>query len=197
MSSKKKIKIEELIAAYAGGYFPMAHPESNNAIYWHQPEMRGIIPLDKYHIPGNLRREYVRYPYLLTINRDFEGVIKGCAERESTWISKEIISAYTQLHELGMAVSFEAWKHGELVGGLYGVVLGKAYFGESMFHRATNASKHCLVFLIQTLVEREFKLLDTQYLNPHLEQFGAIEVPHSQYMALLEEALLHSNISYS
>lgn len=189
MTVKHKIEIEDLISAYASGYFPMAHPEEGNAIYWHRPEMRGIIPLDSYHIPRNLRKEYDRGVYELTINADFEGVIRGCADRDSTWISDEIVELYTLLHTKGLAVSFEAWHEGELAGGLYGVVMGKAYFGESMFFRKQNASKLCLVHLIRTLIEHEFQLLDTQYLNPHLKQFGAVEIPDEMYMELLATAL--------
>lgn len=179
----------ELLYAYAQGYFPMAIPEEENEIYWFKPEDRGIIPLDKFHVPKNLKRLYKQGKFELRINADFEGTIRACADRSDTWISEEIISSYCKLNELGYALSFETWLNGELVGGLYGVALGRAFFGESMFHKVTDASKIALVFLIEFLTDRDFILLDTQYLNDHLKQFGGIAIPDEEYEKLLETAL--------
>ena len=183
------IDANQLLYAYSQGLFPMAIPEEDDAIAWFQPDMRGIIPLDNYHIPKNLKRLYRKKPFDLRINSNFEGVIRACAERDSTWISEELILSYLQLHQLGHAHSFECWKDNELVGGLYGVALHEAFFGESMFHHVTDASKIALVFLIEFLNEHHFKLLDTQYINDHLLQFGAIEIPQNEYEVLLQNAL--------
>lgn len=170
----------------------MADPEEDNRIYWHTPESRGIIPLDhRFHVPKNLKRLYKSNKFDLYINRNFEQVIQKCAELRSddTWISPEIIDAYTELHREGFAHSFEAYYNGKLVGGLYGVSIRKAFFGESMFHEMTDASKVCMVFLVEFLREQKFQLLDTQYLNPHIAQFGAYEIPHEEYLQLLEDAI--------
>ena len=187
--SSQAITYQDLISAYANGYFPMAHPEDDNAIFWHRPDMRGVIPLDNYKIPKNLKRLYKKKPFDLKISNDFEAVIRACSERNSTWISEEIIELYCTLNEQGFAQSFETWDGEELVGGLYGVVLGKAFFGESMFFRKSEASKIALVFLIETLNHNDFILLDTQYLNDHLLQFGAIEIPDEEYMTQLQLAV--------
>jgi leucyl/phenylalanyl-tRNA--protein transferase len=181
-----------LLQAYVSGSFPMADPDEDNRIYWHTPEMRGIIPLDeRFKVSKNLRRLYKSNKFDLYINRNFETVIQTCAELRSddTWISPEIMDAYTELHREGFAHSFEAYYNGELVGGLYGVSIRKAFFGESMFHKMTDASKICLVFLVEFLREQKFQLLDTQYLNSHIAQFGAYEIPHEEYLQLLEDAI--------
>ncbi|MDC0105663.1 leucyl/phenylalanyl-tRNA--protein transferase [Bacteroidia bacterium] len=179
----------ELLYAYSQGYFPMAIPEDDNEIFWFKPEMRGIIPLDTFHISKNLRRLYNKQHFELRINGDFEGTMRACAEREDTWISEDIVQSYCKLHEMGYGFSFEAWREGKLVGGLYGVMIGKAYFGESMFHRENDASKIALIFLVQFLKDNGFKLLDTQYINDHLKQFGATEVPNADYENMLAGAL--------
>jgi leucyl/phenylalanyl-tRNA---protein transferase len=181
-----------LLQAYTSGSFPMADPEEDNQIYWHTPVMRGIIPLDeRFHVSKNLMRLYRKKTFSVYINRNFETVIRKCQELRSddTWISEEIVDAYLGLHEHGYAHSFEAYQNGELVGGLYGVSIGKAFFGESMFHTVTDASKICLVYLVEFLRDNDFQLLDTQYLNPHIEQFGAYEIPLKEYMRLLNKAL--------
>ena len=184
----------ELIYAYSQGYFPMADPDEDNQIYWYKPELRGIIPLDKFHIPKNLRNLWKRQPFELKINTAFVEVMEACSHRESTWISDEIIKVYAELHEKGYAHSFECWQDGRLVGGLYGVAIGRAFFGESMFHRVSNASKIALIFLVEYLKQNMFILLDTQYINNHLLQFGAIEITDEQYMGKLEKALSGSEM---
>lgn len=186
---------EILIQAYASGAFPMADPEEDNQIYWHTPQMRGIIPLDdRFKVSKNLKRLYKKDKFDLYINRNFDQVIDYCRSlrEDDTWISDEILDAYKQLHEGGFAHSFEVYEEGKLVGGLYGVSIGKAFFGESMFHLVTDASKIALVFLVEFLREHDFLLLDTQYLNPHIAQFGAYEITHQEYVKLLRRAIAAS-----
>ena len=181
-----------LIQAYLSGSFPMADPDDGNAIYWHTPLKRGIIPLDdRFKVSKNLRRLYKKNKFELVINRNFPEVIEQCSlnRADDTWISDEIKEAYIALHYEGFAHSFEAYLDGELVGGLYGVSIRKAFFGESMFHRVTDASKVCLLFLVEFLREHNFKLLDSQYLNDHIAQFGAYEITHEEFLKQLEEAL--------
>jgi leucyl/phenylalanyl-tRNA--protein transferase len=159
------LDLNELLHAYTRGYFPMSVPEEDNQVFWFKPEMRGIIPLDNYQIPRNLKRLYRKQPFEMKINSDFSQTIRSCANRSDTWISEEIIEAYEKLHDMGFAYSFEAWEEKVLVGGLYGLAIGNAFFGESMFHLKSNASKLALVFLFEFLKERDFSLLDTQYIN--------------------------------
>ena len=173
----------------------MADPDEDNQIYWHTPQMRGIIPLDdRFKVSKNLKRLYKQDKFDLYINRNFDQVINYCQSlrQEDTWISDEILEAYKQLHEGGFAHSFEVYEEGKLVGGLYGVSIGKAFFGESMFHLVTDASKIALVFLVEFLREHDFLLLDTQYLNPHIAQFGAYEITHQEYVKLLRRAIAAS-----
>ena len=179
----------ELLYAYTQGYFPMADPDANNEVYWYKPELRGIIPLEDFHTSKNMKRLYRNHPYQLKINTDFRATIKKCSQRETTWISPDIIDSYCALHKMGFAHSVECWDGDELVGGLYGVALRAAFFGESMFSIRPNTSKLCLVHLVNYLKEEHYKLLDTQYINNHLLQFGAIEVPDETYMKMLDEAL--------
>ena len=186
---------EILIQAYSSGAFPMADPEEDNQIYWHTPQMRGVIPLDdRFKVSKNLKRLYKKDKFDLYINRNFDQVIDYCRSlrEDETWISDEILDAYKQLHEGGFAHSFEVYEKGKLVGGLYGVSIGKAFFGESMFHLVTDASKIALVFLVEFLREHNFLLLDTQYLNPHIAQFGAYEITHQEYIKLLRRAIAAS-----
>ena len=173
----------------------MADPDEDNQIYWHTPQMRGIIPLDdRFKVSKNLKRLYKQDKFDLYINRNFDQVINYCQSlrQEDTWISDEILEAYKQLHEGGFAHSFEVYEEGKLIGGLYGVSIGKAFFGESMFHLVTDASKIALVFLVEFLREHDFLLLDTQYLNPHIAQFGAYEITHQEYVKLLRRAIAAS-----
>ncbi len=159
---------------------------------WFSPDPRGILPLESFHIPSRLARLLRRGVFEIRINAGFERVMRECAARldeEGTWISQEILESYVALHRLGMAHSVEAWHDGVLAGGLYGVHLGGAFFGESMFHRETDASKVALAALVDRLVGRGFTLLDVQWVTPHLEQFGAIEIPRSTYLKLLARAV--------
>ena len=186
------ISVELLVQAYLSGSFPMADPEEGDQIYWHTPETRGLIPLDDtFKVPKNLMRLYRKEKFELTINRAFPEVIEQCSllRQGDTWISEEIIAVYTEMHKLGLAHSFEVWLDGVLVGGLYGVAIGKAFFGESMFHTVSDASKIALVFLVEFLKEQNFQLLDCQYLNPHLLQFGAYEVTQEEFLSRLQEII--------
>ena len=158
-------------------------------IGWFSPDPRGIIPLDGFRIPHGMKKVIADPPFDIRIDTAFEQVIRGCADREETWINESIIETYVDLHLKGCAHSVEAWEGSELVGGLYGVSLGSAFFGESMFSRKSEASKLCLVHLVEHLRDRGFTLLDTQWTNPHLEKFGAIEIPKSRYSRMLAEAL--------
>src|SRR6266404_2666512 len=178
---------ELLLQGYRLGVFPMAMED--DSIEWFSPGPRAILPLEDFHVPHVLRRLLRRRALKTTIDKAFSEVIAACAEREDTWINSEIIESYTRLHELGNAHSVEAWKEGRLAGGLYGVAVGGAFFGESMFHCVTDASKIALVALVEHLRARKFVLLDTQWLTPHLQQFGGIQISRSQYLRLLRRAV--------
>jgi len=159
-------------------------------IGWFSPDPRGILPLDRFHVPSRLARVLRRGTFTLAVDRSFEAVIRACASRpDGSWINDDIVASYLTLHRLGLAHSVEAWHEGELAGGLYGVHLGGAFFGESMFHRVTDASKVALVSLVERLTRRGFALLDIQWVTPHLAQFGAVEVPQVEYQRLLRRAL--------
>ena len=181
---------ELLLRAYASGAFPMA-VNARGALRWFSPDPRGVIPLDeRFHIPHGLRRTLRRQPFEVVVNRDFRAVMEACATvHGETWISPQLLKAYVRLHEEGFAHSVECWQDGQLAGGLYGVHLGGAFFGESMFHRVTDASKVALVALVERLRARGFRLLDTQWTTPHLTQFGTMEIPRAQYLEQLEAAL--------
>lgn len=178
---------ELLEKAYREGMFPMA--DLDGTIRWFSPEPRTIIPLENFHVPRRLDRTIRQEKFDLSLNRDFEGVIRACADRPETWINEEIVQAYTALHTAGKAHSIEAYLNGNLVGGLYGVSLGGGFMGESMFSRSRDASKVCLIQLLRRLRERGFTLFDTQFMTPHLEGFGAVEIPRKEYMRRLREAL--------
>jgi leucyl/phenylalanyl-tRNA--protein transferase len=183
----------DLIAAYSAGVFPMAENADAKAIRWIEPRARGIIPLDGFHVPRSLRKTVRHAPFEIAVDQDFAAVMRACAApapgREETWINADILRAYEGLHRLGFAHSVECRIDGELVGGLYGVSLGAAFFGESMFSRATDASKVALVHLVARLRHGGYTLLDAQFLTAHLARFGAIEIPRRRYLALLAEAL--------
>src|SRR5437868_7571502 len=188
-----EITPEVLLKAYACGIFPMAESAEDPALYWIEPEKRGIIPLDRFHVPARLARTVRSNRFTVLIDRDFNGVLDGCAEpqpgRQRTWINARIRTLYRKLYERRHCHSVEVYHGDELVGGLYGVTLGRAFFGESMFHRARDASKVALVHLVARLKAGGFRLLDTQFVTDHLKTFGAIEVPRRQYHKLLEAAL--------
>ena len=181
---------ETLLSAYAQGAFPMA--DRDGTIRWFTADPRGVFPLDdRFHVPGTLRQVVRQRKFDVRVNHDFAGCMRACMENreDGTWINPALIAAYERLHQLGFAHSVECWLDGQLVGGLYGVSLGAAFFGESMFHRAANASKVALVHLVDRLRERNFELLDTQASTPHLRQFGCMEIPATTYLRLLRKAL--------
>ena len=184
---------DDLLRAYRRGLFPMAEARATDRIFWLDPEWRGVLPLDGFHLPRRLARTLRTAPFHVTADRDFAGVIAGCAEpapgREDTWINPRIEALFTALHHAGHAHSVEVWQRGALVGGLYGVRLGGAFFGESMFSRATDASKVALVHLVARLRLGGFRLLDTQFITAHLARFGAVEIPRAEYRRRLAEAL--------
>src|SRR5712691_4957034 len=192
-SASSEITPEVLLRAYACGIFPMAESADDPTLFWVEPEMRGVIPLDGLRISSRLARTVRADAFTVTVNTVFKAVISGCAApqpgRDDTWINKRIRDLYTGLHQIGHSHSVEVWENDDLVGGLYGVSLGRAFFGESMFHRARDASKVALVHLVARLRAGGFKLLDTQYVTDHLKTFGAFEVPRRQYHKLLEGAL--------
>jgi leucyl/phenylalanyl-tRNA---protein transferase len=184
------ISADLLLSAYSSGWFPMAVEPGQ--IRWYSPDPRGIIPLDTFHAPKRLGRIIRRQRFEVRVDSDFAAVIRACADRkdeEGSWIDAEILESYCALHAGGIAHSVETWKDGVLVGGLYGVALGGAFFGESMFHRATDASKVALVALVERLRARGYRLLDTQWVTEHLTQFGAVEVSRRRYLRMLQEAL--------
>ena len=188
-----EITPEVLLKAYACGIFPMAESAEDPALYWIEPEKRGIIPLDTFHVPSRLARTVRSGRYSIAVNRDFEGVLDGCAEpapgRARTWINTRIRMLYCKLYDIGHCHSVEAYENGELAGGLYGVCLGRAFFGESMFHRVRDASKVALVHLVARLIAGGFELLDTQYVTEHLRSFGAAEISRRRYRTLLDKAI--------
>lgn len=197
MSSGKDTRIEVtadiLLRAYACGIFPMAESSTDESMFWVEPDMRGIIPLENFHIPRSLKKTLRKTSFTISIDTDFKAVITECAKetttRDNTWINDQIKELYCELHELNHAHSFEVWDNDQLVGGLYGVRLGRAFFGESMFSRKTDASKIALVHLVYQMKKQGFILLDTQFTTEHLEKFGAIEIPKHEYQLLLEDAL--------
>ena len=179
---------ELLLNAYCAGYFPMADGRSGE-IGWYSPDPRGIIDLDTFHAPRRLMRTVRSGRIDVRFDTAFEDVIRACAGRDETWLSEELIATYLELWELGFAHSTESWSNGELVGGLYGIAIGGAFFGESMFSRQTDTSKIALVALVDRLRERGFTLLDTQFITEHLATFGASEIPRVEYLRRLSTAL--------
>lgn len=191
---------EMLLRAYSIGMFPMAESADDPEIFWVEPEMRGILPLDAFHISKSLAKTVRRAPFDIRFDHDFDAVMEACGEptpdRPTTWINETILGLYKALHRLGHAHSVEAWDGSDLVGGLYGVSLGSAFFGESMFSRRTDASKICLVHLVERLRGRGFTLLDTQFTTEHLKTFGAIDVPKNDYAKLLAKAMQSPNVDF-
>jgi len=184
---------EIVLKAYAAGIFPMAESADDDTIYWIDPDDRGIIPLDKFHVPRRLRRTVRAQRFEVRVDTAFDAVLDACAqsapERPTTWINHRIRTLYGRLHARGHCHSVECWREGGLVGGLYGVSLGSAFFGESMFSRETDASKVALVHLVARLVAGGYTLLDTQFVTEHLTRFGAVEIPRDEYRSLLAKAL--------
>lgn len=184
---------ELLVSAYSSGWFPMAVDEGE--IRWYSPDPRGVIPLDAFHVPARLARVIRSGRFRIEIDRDFPAVIRACASADrgnddpGTWIDDEILASYEAMHKSGLAHSVEAWEGDQLAGGLYGIALGGAFFGESMFHRVTDASKVALAALVQRMRARGFTLLDVQWVTRHLERFGAIEIARHEYLQMLQQAL--------
>src|SRR3954465_3592794 len=189
---------EILLQAYAAGIFPRAESADDPELFWVDPKRRGVLPLDGLHLPRRLRRVLRRGVFSVRVDTAFEAVMRGCAEasetRPTTWINEEIVRLYKALFADGAAHSVECWHEGELVGGLYGVSLGAAFFGESMFSRVSDASKVALVHLVARLRFGGYRLLDTQFLTPHLAQFGAIEISRAHYHRLLGDALRYRGV---
>ncbi|OWV75459.1 leucyl/phenylalanyl-tRNA--protein transferase [Rhizobium sp. R339] len=191
---------EILLRAYSIGLFPMAESADDPEIFWVEPELRGVLPLDRFHVSKSLAKTVRRQPFEIRFDHDFDSVIAACAEetsgRPSTWINSTIRSLYSTLFDMGHAHTVEAWDGDKLVGGLYGVSLGSAFFGESMFSRRTDASKICLVHLVGRLREKGFTLLDTQFTTEHLKTFGAIDVPKADYAVLLAAAMESPHLKF-
>lgn len=190
---------ELLLRAYAVGYFPMADARCSDDLYWLCPEMRGIIPLEQFHVPKRFKRWLKNQSVHVQSDTAFGEVIRLCsaprAKNDETWISKKLENLYKILFDMGAAHSVEVWREGQLIGGLYGVVLGGAFFGESMFSRESNASKIGLHALVQHLKKQGFSLLDCQFMNEHLRQFGAIEIPKQEYLKILIKAI-HDPVTF-
>lgn len=196
-----EITADILLRAYAYGVFPMGESRDDPSLYWVDPQERGIIPLNGFKLPRKLRSAVRKSPFKVTIDTEFRAVMEACAlpapGRSGTWINDRIVDLYCELHQRGYAHSVECWKDHKLVGGLYGVSLGAAYFGESMFSRETDASKIALTYLVARLKQGGFKLLDTQFVTDHLAQFGALEIPREEYRRRLAEAIALPSDFYS
>ena len=199
-SRHPEITPELLLRAYSIGLFPMADSADDPELFWVEPDMRGVIPLDDFHVSRSLAKTIRKSPFDIRFDSAFDAVLAACAEaapdRPSTWINAKIKSLYGTLHRMGHAHSVEAWEGDQLVGGLYGVSLGAAFFGESMFSRRTDASKICLVHLVEHLKDRGFRLLDTQFTTEHLKTFGAIDVPKIEYEDMLTNALASPHLQF-
>ena len=187
--TKGFLSAELLVYAYSKGVFPMAEHREDASVIWIEPKKRGIIPLDGFHISHSLRCVIRKNIFDVKVDTAFRDVMLNCADRDETWINDQILDAYCNLFDLGLAHSVECWREEKLVGGLYGVSLGGAFFGESMFSKETNASKVALCVLVERLKAGGYTLLDTQFLTAHLSTFGGIEIPQEEYLILLERAL--------
>ncbi|CCE95541.1 leucyl/phenylalanyl-tRNA--protein transferase [Sinorhizobium fredii] len=199
-SKQPEITPDMLLRAYSIGLFPMADSANDPELFWVEPEIRGVLPLDRFHVSHSLAKRIRKRPFEIRFDTAFEAVIEGCAKpapgRPTTWINDKIRSLYAALHRMGYAHSVEAWENDRLVGGLYGVSLGAAFFGESMFSLRTDASKICLVHLVERLRARHFQLLDTQFTTEHLKSFGAVDVPKAEYDLLLARAIASPNLEF-
>jgi len=191
MPSRSNLTPEQLLKGYAIGVFPMANSAQDDEVYWVEPEMRGIIPIDGFHTSRSLKRALDKADYEITFNTQFESVVRACANRKETWINATIFELYQKLHKMGSAHSIEVNRKNILIGGVYGISLGTAFFGESMFSTETNGSKIALAHLVKHLKQRGFKLFDTQFQNNHLKTLGCVEIPQSHYLQLLKSALIH------
>jgi len=198
--NQNRLTPANIIKAYSVGIFPMAENYSDQKIYWINPQNRGILPLGGLHISKSLRKTIKRKSFNVTYNYNFRHIIQECAKigsrRPETWINQEIMEAYIELHKIGYAHSIECWKDNKIVGGLYGIALGGAFFGESMFSQQSNASKIALVHLVAILKDRGFILLDTQFTSDHLETMGVIEISREDYLKKLKNALAKSPVFY-
>ena len=194
MSALNLLVPDLLVIGYRNGFFPMGDPTTGD-IQWHRPDPRAIIPLEDVRVSSSLRATIRKGLFTITVDTAFHEVITACADRPDCWITPTVIDAYTELHHLGLAHSVESWHEGRLVGGLYGVALGGAFFGESMFSRMNDASKVSFVALVQRLRERDFSLLDTQYINDFTASLGAIEISDSLYQRMLE-ACIDDDVSF-
>ncbi len=199
-SKQPDVTPDMLLRAYSIGLFPMADSADDPELFWVEPEIRGVIPLEGFHVSRSLLKTIRKTHFDIRFNTAFEAVMEGCAapapDRPTTWINSKIRALYATLHSMGYAHSVEAWEDGMLVGGLYGVTLGSAFFGESMFSRRTNASKICLVHLVERLRSRGFELLDTQFTTEHLKSFGAIDVPKAEYEFMLANAMNSPDLTF-
>ncbi|NVD38529.1 leucyl/phenylalanyl-tRNA--protein transferase [Ensifer sp. HO-A22] len=199
-SKQPDVTPDMLLRAYSIGLFPMADSADDPELFWVEPEIRGVIPLEGFHVSRSLLKTIRKTHFDIRFNTAFEAVMEGCAapapDRPTTWINSKIRALYATLHSMGYAHSVEAWEDGMLVGGLYGVTLGSAFFGESMFSRRTNASKICLVHLVERLRSRGFELLDTQFTTEHLKSFGAIDVPKAEYEIMLANAMNSPDLTF-
>ncbi len=189
MTETLDLSAELLLSAYAAGIFPMGSDSDPETLYWVDPPMRGVLPLNGLHVSKSLRKRIRRGDFEVRLNHDFANTMRDCADRSETWINDVIVDAYGDLHKRGFAHSVETWQNGERVGGLYGVSLGAGFFGESMFSRATDASKVALVWLVARLRVGGYRLLDTQFTTDHLETLGAIEISRKDYKAQLGLAI--------
>ena len=192
---------EIILEAYATGIFPMANSEDDPELFWVFPDHRGVLPLDQFHLPKRLMRTLKSERFTITVDTCFEQVIRACAaqrtDRPTTWINQPILDLYSQLYKMGYCHSIEAWYGGELAGGLYGISLGSAFFGESMFTRKTDASKIALAYLVARLIHGGYNLLDTQFVTDHLKRFGTIEISREDYLTRLAQALETQGDFYS
>ncbi len=195
----QQITPDIILNAYANGFFPMADSASSDELYWYRPEMRGILPIDNFHVSKSLKYFIKKDLFLVCANSCFKQVILGCASRDDTWINKTIIDIFLELHELGFAHSVEIFDrvNNQLLGGIYGIALGGAFFGESMFSKKSNASKVALVYLMAHLKNRGYILFDTQYINDHLKQFGCYEISAKKYNEILQNAIKQDVKFYS
>jgi leucyl/phenylalanyl-tRNA---protein transferase len=191
LNNKEFLLPDNMLRMYASGAFPMAE-DKNGEINWYLPEIRTIIPLNNYNIPRSLKKFMEKCNFEIRKDTDFLSVVKGCASRETTWISDELIEAYLRLYKRKHIHTIEVWQDGKLVGGLYGIAFRGAFFGESMFSRVPQASKTALAYLLQHLGEKDFALLDVQYMTPHLKIFGAVEISFKEYQELLNRAYIRN-----